>query len=151
MPQSLSAVFVHLIFSTKNRAPLLTHRNLAEATHSYLAGIALKLGCPPVLINGVEDHVHLLVRLSRTVTQADLVKELKRASTLWLREQSPGTSGFSWQAGYGIFSVSVSNLDQVRTYISNQEEHHRKVTFQEELRLFLQRHQLEWEEDHVWD
>ena len=151
MPQSLSAVFVHLIFSTKNRAQLLTPRNLAIDTHSYLAGISSRLGCHPVLINGVEDHVHLLVRLSRTVTQADLVKELKRASTLWLREQSPDTAAFSWQAGYGIFSVSVSNLDQVRAYISSQEEHHRKVTFQEELRLFLQRHQLKWEEDYVWD
>ena len=151
MPQSLSAVFVHLIFSTKNRAQLLTPRNLAMDTHSYLAGISSRLGCHPVLINGVEDHVHLLVRLSRTVTQADLVKELKRASTLWLREQSPDTSAFSWQAGYGIFSVSVSNLAQVRAYISSEEEHHRKVTFQEELRLFLQRHQLDWEEDYVWD
>lgn len=151
MPQSLSAVFVHLIFSTKNRDPLLAPRNLAMDTHSYLAGISSRLGCHPVLINGVEDHVHLLVRLSRTVTQADLVKELKRASTLWLLEQTPETSAFSWQAGYGIFSVSVSNLDQVSAYISNQEEHHRKVTFQEELRLFLQRHELEWEEDYVWD
>ena len=151
MPQSLSAVFVHLIFSTKNRVPLLAPRDLAMDTHSYLAGISSRLGCHPVLINGVDDHVHLLVQLSRTVTQADLVKELKRASTLWLREQSPDTSAFSWQAGYGIFSVSVSNLDQVRAYISSQEEHHRKVTFQDELRLFLQRHQLEWVEDYVWD
>ena len=151
MPQSLSAVFVHLIFSTKNRDPLLTPRPLAMDTHSYLAGISSRPGCHPVLFNGVEDHVHLLVQLSRTVTQADLVKELKRASTLWLREQSPSTAAFSWQGGYGIFSVSVSNLDQVCAYISSQEEHHRKVTFQEELRLFLQRHQLEWEEDYVWD
>jgi putative transposase len=151
MPQSLSAVFVHLIFSSKNRDPLLAPRALAMDMHSYLAGISSRLGCHPVLINGVEDHVHLLVRLSRTVTQADLVKELKRASTLWLREQSPDNAAFSWQAGYGIFSVSVSNLDQVKDYIARQEEHHRKVTFQEELRLFLQRHQLEWEEDYVWD
>jgi len=138
MPQSLSAVFVHLIFSTKNRDPLLVPRALASDTHSYLAGISSRLGCHPVLINGMADHVHLLVRLSRTVAQADLVKELKRASTLWLRGKSPDTSGFAWQAGYGIFSVSVSNLDQVSNYIATQEEHHRKATFQEELRLFLQ-------------
>lgn len=151
MPQSLSAVFVHLIFSTKNREPLLAPRTLAMDTHSYLAGTSSRLGCDPVLINGVEDHVHLLVRLSRTVTQSDLVKELKRASTLWLRQQSPATSKFSWQGGYGIFSVSVSNLDQVKDYIAKQEEHHRKVTFQEELRLFLHRHRLTWDEAYVWD
>lgn len=151
MAQSLSAVYVHLIFSTKHRTPFLAPRTLAQDTHSYLAGIASRLDCHPVLINGVEDHVHLLVQLSRKISQSDMVKELKRASTLWLRDQSPSTGSFAWQAGYGIFSVSVSNLAQVETYISKQEDHHRHITWQEEFRLFLRRHRLAWDEAYVWD
>jgi REP element-mobilizing transposase RayT len=99
----------------------------------------------------VEDHVHLLSTLSRTDEAAELVKELKRGSSLWLKEREPGLRDFAWQSGYGIFSVGFSQLGQVERYIAGQEAHHRKVSFQEELRLLLQRYQVDYDERYVWD
>ncbi len=151
MPQSLSAVYIHLIFSTKERRPLLRDKNVREALHSYLGGISKQLECPPIRIGGVEDHVHVLARLGRTLALTDWVKELKRVSNLWLKEQGPDYSDFQWQGGYAAFSVSQSNLDQVKEYIANQEEHHRKLTFQDELRAFFRKHDIAFDEHHVWD
>ena len=151
MPQSLSAVYLHAVFSTKERRPFLQDSELRNSLHHYLGGVSKKLECAPIRIGGVEDHVHILARLSRTITQADWIKELKRASTLWLREQSKTLSDFSWQSGYACFSVSVSNLDAVSVYIDGQVEHHRKVTFQEELRTFLKKHGESWDEKYLWE
>jgi REP element-mobilizing transposase RayT len=151
MPQSLSAVHIHLVFSTKGRRPFLRDKALRDRLHSQLGGISNRLECPPTLAGGVEDHVHLLARLGRTVSQADWVKELKRASSIWLKEQDDGCAGFEWQSGYAAFSVSPSNLEQVRSYITNQEEHHRPMNFQDELRGLLRRHDIEWDERYVWD
>ncbi len=100
---------------------------------------------------GVEDHVHLLCRFSRTITQAEWVKELKRVSNGWLKEQGREFADFEWQGGYADFSVSQSNLDQVKEYIATQEVHHRKMTFQDELRMLLRRHEIEFDEHYVWD
>lgn len=151
MPQSLSAVYLHLVFSTKERRPFLRDKSVREALHSQLGGISKNLECPPILIGGVEDHVHILARLGRTVTQAGWVKELKRVSNAWLKEQGREYSDFQWQGGYADFSVSQSNLEQVKKYIAGQEEHHRKMNFQDELRALLRKHDLGWEEKYVWD
>jgi putative transposase len=151
VPQSLSAVYCHLTFSTKDRRPLLRDKAVREGLHGYLGGISKQLECAPILVGGVEDHVHLLARLGRTITQAEWVKELKRVSNLWLKEQGRDYADFEWQGGYANFSVSQSNLDQVRQYIANQEEHHRKVGFQDELRALLRKHDIEWDERYVWD
>ncbi|MDX2081148.1 MAG: IS200/IS605 family transposase [Terrimicrobiaceae bacterium] len=151
MAQSLSSVFLHIVFSTKDRFPFLGDVAVQSKVHSYLAGIARERGCPPVLVGGVADHVHLLVQMGRTVSQAELVKELKRSSTVWVRQQFPELAKFSWQAGYGVFSVSVSNLESVRAYIARQEGHHARVGFQEEFRSFLKKHRLEFDERFVWD
>lgn len=151
MPQSLSAVFVHVVFSTKDRQPFLRSPVIRAEMHAYLGGVSAKLDCPPLLVGGTEDHVHALCRLGRTITQADYVKELKRVSSVWVKEREGTSSGFAWQAGYGVFSVSASNVEAVRTYIAGQEEHHRKRSFQEEFRVFLQKHGLEWDERYVWD
>ena len=150
MPQSLSAVYVHLVFSTKNRQPFLRDIEMRTRLHSQLGGISKTLGCAPVLTGGVEDHVHLLARLSRTITQAEWVKELKRVSNLWLKDEYQ-MRDFEWQGGYDDFSVSESNLEQVKRYIANQEERHRKINFQDELRALLMRHRIEWNEEHIWD
>jgi REP element-mobilizing transposase RayT len=150
MPQSLSAVYLHAVFSTKDRRPFLSDRELRLSLHGYLGEISKRLECAPLRVGGVEDHVHILARLGRTVTQADLIKELKRASTLWLKSQ-PSLSDFSWQGGYGCFSVSVSNLETVTAYIDNQEEHHKKLTFQDELRALLRKHGEAWDEKYLWD
>ncbi len=151
MPQSLSCVHVHLVFSTKDRMPFLRTADIRTEMHAYLGGVSNRLDCPPEIIGGTEDHVHLLCRLGRAVSQADWVKELKRASNLWVKQREPGLMAFAWQSGYGAYSVSVSNVEKVRAYISGQEEHHRKQTFQEEYRIFLERHGMEWDERFVWD
>jgi REP element-mobilizing transposase RayT len=151
MPQSLSVVYIHLVFSTKDRRPLFRDPTLRNELHAYLGGISKQLDCPPILVGGVEDHIHLLARFGRTMTQAEWVKELKRVSNLWLQEQGADFAGFEWQGGYADFSVSQSNLEQVKEYVARQEEHHRKMSFQDELRALLRKHQMEWDERYVWD
>ncbi|MGJ8642029.1 MAG: transposase [Luteolibacter sp.] len=150
MPQSLSRVLLYTVFSTKNRAPLLRDPNFRSQLHSYLGACAKTLDCLPIRINGTEDHVHLLTTLSRTVAIAEFIKEIKRNTTIWAKSKS-GQSDFTWQAGYGCFSVSESQLSVVSNYINNQEEHHRKITFQDEYRELLRLHGEKWDEQYVWD
>lgn len=151
MPQSLSAVYIHLVFSTKGRRPFLQDETIRESLHAYLGGISKHLGCLPLITGGAEDHVHCLARFGRTITQAEWVKELKRVSNLWLKEQGREFRHFEWQGGYADFSVSQSNLEQVKAYIANQPEHHRKLSFQDELRALLRRHAIECDERYLWD
>jgi len=151
MPQSLSAVYIHLVFSTKDRRPFLRDKATREALHAHLGGISKRLDCPPLVVGGVEDHVYLLARFGRTITQADWVKELKRVSNSWLKDQGPDFADFAWQGGYPDFSVSQSNVERVKKYIANQEQHHRKSGFQDELRELLRKHNVEWDERYVWD
>lgn len=151
MSQSLSKVFLHIIFSTKARFPFLADADVRRQVHAFLGGIAKNRDCPPVLVGGVADHVHLLVQLGRGVSQADLVKELKRGSNLWIQERFSHIEKFAWQAGYGVFSVSASNLEAVRTYIENQPIHHAKVSFQDEFRALLEKHGVAYDERYVWD
>jgi len=150
MPQSLSAVYIHLVYSTKERRPFLKDETIRLSTHRYLGGISKKLGCAPIIVGGVEDHVHLLARFGRTITQAEWVKELKRVSNLWLKKEYQ-LRPFEWQGGYAAFSVSHSDLEQVKKYIANQAEHHRKMSFQDELRLLMKQHHVEWDERYVWE
>ena len=151
MPQSLSAVYVHLIFSTKNRTPWLRDADLRSELHAYLGGVSRELNCPSVIVGGVEDHVHVVARLSRTLTQSDWVKELKRVSSKWIKQRSPTLQEFRWQVGYGLFSVSSSKLEAVRDYVVRQEEHHQKLCYQDEIRAFLRQYNVQWDERHVWD
>ena len=151
MPQSLSAVYIHLVFSTKDRRPFLRDLFIREKLHAQLGGISKTLGCPPLMVGGVEDHVHLLCRFGRTITQADWVKEVKRVSNGWLKAQSPEYADFEWQSGYSDFSVSQSALEDVKRYIIDQKSHHEKLTFQEELRRLLLKHEIVFDEHYVWD
>ncbi len=151
MPQSLSAVYIHLTFSTKERRPLLRDKSVRDALHSYLGGISKTLDCAPLAIGGVEDHVHLLCRFGRTITLAEWVKELKRVSNLWIHQQGSDYGDFEWQGGYASFSVSQSNVEEVQKYIANQEAHHRRMTFQEELRALLRKHRLAFDEQYLWE
>jgi putative transposase len=150
MPQSLSAVYIHLVFSTKERRPFLRDDTIRAALHPYLGKISKQLGCAPIITGGMEDHVHLLARFGRTITQAEWVKELKRVSNLWLKSEY-SIRDFEWQGGYADFSVSASNLEQVKKYILNQPQHHHKMNFQDELRTLLRRHDVEWDERDIWD
>ncbi len=123
----------------------MNDRELRTQLHSQLGGISRRLECPPLVVGGVSDHVHLLCRFGLTITQAEWVKELKRVSNLWLKEQG-GFERFSWQGGYADFSVSHSNLERVKRYIANQEKHHQKASFQDEVRALFKKHELEWDE-----
>lgn len=151
MPQSLSSVYLHIIFSTKERFPFLANDDVRRETHAMLGGIAKRLNCPPVLVGGVADHVHVLLQMDRQISQAELVKELKRASNLWIQERFPDVRKFAWQAGYGAFSVSASNVEAVRHYIERQEEHHAVASFQDEFRAFLAKHEVAFDERYVWE
>jgi putative transposase len=151
MPQSLTAIFIHLVFSTKERRPWLGDKTLRDSLHAYLAGISKQLDCYPVQIGGVDDHVHVLAGFGRSICVAEWVKELKRVSNPWLKVQETGLSDFRWQGGYAAFSVSQSNLEQVKEYIARQEEHHRKLSFQDELRAMFRKHNVEFDERYVWD
>jgi REP element-mobilizing transposase RayT len=150
MPQSLSCLLVHIVFSTKDRAPVLNGA-VRPRLHAYLATVSRNAGCECYRVGGVGDHVHLAVRLSRTVTTAKLVEELKTASSKWLKGEAPEWGRFAWQRGYGAFSLAVDGLDAIRQYIDHQEEHHRRRTFQEEYRDFLKGHGIEFDERYVWD
>jgi len=150
MAQSLSRILIHTVFSTKDRVPFLRDPGFREQMHSYLGGCAKSAGCPPIRIGGVDDHVHLLTTLSRTLAVAEFVKEIKRNSSLWAKGKERG-GDFAWQAGYGCFSVSESLVSSVSRYVEKQEDHHRVMTFQEEYRELLRRHGEEWDERYVWD
>ena len=131
--------------------PFLRDQPLREELHRYLGGILTHLDCQSIIIGGVEDHVHILSTLSCTCAAAEMVKEVKRGSSLWIKTKSPGLHDFAWQSGYGIFSIGNSQVETVRKYIAGQDEHHRKVSFQDELRKFLKRYEVAFDERHVWD
>jgi REP-associated tyrosine transposase len=149
MPQSLARVWIHLIFSTKQRFPFLEDSVIRADMHKYLATVLRNHGCETLIVGGVEDHVHSLFALSRNYSIADIVKEIKRNSSSWIKEISLQQSKFRWQSGYGAFSVSQSHLDRTIRYIERQEEHHRRVTFQDEYRAFMKRYKVDYDERYV--
>ena len=151
MSQSLAKILVHLVFSTKERRPFLRDLQLRDELHRYLGGIILNLDCQPIIVGGVEDHVHSLFALARTSALSEIVKEIKRGSSLWIKTKSKGLSDFAWQNGYGAFSIGSSQIEAVRRYIKNQEEHHRTASFQDEFRTLLRRYRIEFDERYVWD
>ncbi len=124
---------------------------LREVLHRYLGGILSNLDCQPIIVGGVEDHVHLLSALSRTCNPAEMVKEVKRGSSLWIKTKGDALRDFAWQGGYGAFSIGFSQVAGVRRYIADQEGRHRKVSFQDEFRQLLQRNEIEFDERYVWD
>ena len=151
MPQTLSCVYLHIVFSTKNRAGFLMDSGLRKKMHAYLAGIAANQGCPAVRVGGVADHVHLLVRMGRGITQSDLLRELKRSSSVWVKTESGNLGDFAWQNGAGLFSISPGHVDAVCRYIENQESHHQEISFQDEARSIFTKYGIEWDEHYVWE
>jgi REP element-mobilizing transposase RayT len=149
MPQSLAQIYVHLVFSTKDRAGLIP-AEIKPRLHAYLAGTLTAIDCPAVQVGGMPDHVHILFRLSRTVTVSDVVKNAKVESSKWMKDEC-GAGDFAWQAGYGAFSVSASNVDEVVRYIQNQEAHHQGKSFQDEFRRLVELYRVEYNEAYVWD
>lgn len=150
MPQSLAKIYVHLIFATKNREPVLNDAIRGDL-HAYLGGILRDLDSPVVELESVPDHAHVLFVLSRTHALSEVVGQLKRGSSAWLKTKGAAFAGFHWQNGYGAFSVSRSGVDEVRAYIRHQREHHHRVSFQDEFRAFLRRYEIEFDERYVCD
>ena len=150
MPQSLGLVIIHVIFSTKDRYGFI-QPDIRPNLHAYLSTVARDTGCECYRVGGVADHVHLAIRLSRTFTIADLIETLKTSSSKWVKAQPTGTQNFAWQRGYACFSVGPSDLDALCAYIDNQEEHHKTRTFQDELRTFLKKYNVDYDEAYVWD
>ncbi len=150
MPQSLARILIHLVYSTKHRERVLRD-DVREEFHRYTAAILKEWDSPAILINSLEDHVHILYSHSKNHSPARIVEEVKIASSKWLKTKGPAYAGFHWQNGYGDFSVSQSNVAQVTEYIAGQKEHHRNRSFQEEYREFLRRHEIHFDERYVWD
>jgi putative transposase len=149
MPQSLARILVHVVFSTKNREPFLS-KEIRSKLHGYLAAVGRELGCEVFRVGGVSDHVHLAIDLGRTIAISKFVQKVKQTSSVWLKE-SAALHQFEWQSGYGSFSVGQSQLETLIGYVSNQEEHHRKITFQDEYRALLKKYGIEADEQYFWD
>jgi REP element-mobilizing transposase RayT len=150
MPQSLSKIILHVIFSTKNREPWLDS-NVRSRMHAYLATTCRDVGSDFVHVGGVADHVYIITMLPRTVSQSQLIEQIKKTSSKWAKTVGSRYRGFSWQRGYGAFSVSPSQLDAVLQYVDMQQKHHRTRTFQEEYRELLHKHGIGFDERYVWD
>ena len=144
---SCTNLLYHVVYATKERAPLITN-TLKPRLHEYLGGIVNGLGCIPIEINGVSDHVHLLVKLRPTISVSDFLSKLKANSSGWAKRQTKGR--FAWQARYGAFTVSESQVDNVRAYIRNQERRHQKFSFEEEFKALLRAHKIDFDEAHLW-
>ncbi len=150
MPQSLSSILTHLVFSTKRREPFITPAIETEL-HPYLATIFRALKSPSLCIDGTADHVHVLFSLARVITIADLVEEAKTESSKWIKTKGREFRNFHWQKGYGAFSIGQSNVASLKRYIRGQKQHHQRVSFQDEYRKFLKAYAIDYDERYVWD
>jgi REP element-mobilizing transposase RayT len=150
MPQSLSKLILHIVFSTKDRQPWLD-RHVRPRLHSYVATVCRDLNSEVSGVGGIADHVHIVTTLSRTFSQADLIEKIKKSSSKWIKGVDIRYRGFFWQRGYAAFSVSPSQLSAVLKYVQMQEEHHRRRSFQEEYRDLLRKHSVSFDEKYVWD
>lgn len=149
MGQSLAQIYVHCVFSTKKRVNFIKPK-IEERLHSYMGGILKNMNSPALKINSVPDHIHILFRLSKNHALAKVMEEVKKTTSKWLKEE--GLIQFTWQIGYGAFSVSAAQVDTVIKYIENQKEHHRIKSFKEEFEEFVEEHQLlDYSSDYFWD
>lgn len=151
MPQSLSHILLHIIFGTRNREPLLQDDERRAEIFRYIGGTLNRIQCPVLIIGGTADHLHALCHLSRNLAVKQVVESMKTESSQWIKKRFSELRGFYWQNGYAAFSVSHSNREPVYRCIETQAEHHKKVTFQDELRAFFEKHQVEYDERYVWD
>jgi putative transposase len=151
MPQSLSRIWVHIVFSTKDRAPFLRDDGLRDEMFRMLGYHANEAKCPTARVGGWHDHVHILCGLARTITVADLVEVLKTETSKWIKTREPRLSVFHWQNGYGAFSVSQSLVESVIEYLDLQADHHGRMSYQDEFRAICRRHGVDIDERFVWD
>lgn len=150
MPQSLSHVVIHIVFSTKNREPWLD-LDSRPRMHAYVATICRDLGSSNALAGGMADHIHIITTLPRTISAAGFIEHIKKTSSKWIKTIDRRYRDFFWQRGYGAFAVSQSQLKAAMNYVDGQPEHHRTRTFQEEYRELLRKHEVDFDERYLWD
>ena len=150
MPQSLYKMLAHIVFSTKNRADLIAPE-IEDGLFGYIHGIAENNGAKLIVGGGTANHIHLLVSLPKKIDVPDLIGDIKRDSSVWVKEQSTKYADFYWQKGYGAFSIGQSQVETITNYIKNQKEHHQKHDYKSEFRAWLQKYEIEYDEQYVWD
>ena len=150
MAQSYCNLVYHVVFSTKERRRWLLDE-MARRTHEYIGGAIRNEGGMPLAINGTSDHLHMLVRLRQDKALSDVLRNVKANTSGWIHRTFPDAAQFQWQGGYGAFTVSTSQIEKTRQYISNQEEHHRTRSFEEELLALLKAHDIAFDERYIWD
>ena len=150
MAQSLSNILIHLVFSTKYRQPLIT-RSIEQELYKYINSIYSSCNSPLITIGGESDHLHSLISISRTYSIADIVEEVKKESSKWIKRKGREFRGFQWQVGYGAFSISPSHINLVKQYISNQKIHHQRRDFKEEFLALLEKYDVEYDPRYIWD
>ena len=148
MAHSYSALYVHIVFATKGRTALLSDIRVREEMYAYLGGTCRDLKCPTLIVGGVADHVHILANQSRSVALADVIRELKKASIMWMKDK--GHMKFGWQDGYGAFSFGKDDLPRLVQYVGNQEEHHKKVSLDDEYRALLTEAGISFDDKFLW-
>lgn len=150
MSQSLVRNYIHLVFSTRHREPCI-NESVEDELHRYIGGICGGMQCPPVQTGGTSDHLHTLFLLNKNTTLVKVVEQIKSHSSSWMKTKGTEYSNFYWQKGYGAFSVNPYEVDKVVDYIASQREHHAKLSFQDELRAFLKKYRIEYNERYLWD
>lgn len=150
MSQSLSKILLHIVFSTKDRRPWIDEA-ISPELYAYMATIIRGLDCEAFRVGGANDHVHIACSLSRTVTVSSILKELKASSSAWIKKQGPQYHDFAWQPGYAAFSLGHSQLPALLSYIEKQREHHAKRNFKDELVELLEKYEVDYDEQYLWD
>jgi REP-associated tyrosine transposase len=150
MSQSLSNILAHIIFSTKLSKPFIA-QSIKNELYSYMASILKDCDCSPIIIGGIEDHVHVLCKLSKTRSMSSVIEDVKKKSSKWIKTRGIEYKNFYWQNGYGAFSIGESQVKTLKEYIQDQEEHHRKKSFKEEFREILNRYGVSYDERYLWD
>lgn len=150
MPQTLTNVLIHIVFGTKNRERWIKP-DVEKELHRYLSTTFRSLDSPVLIIGGTENHVHILCRLSRTITIAKLVEKAKTGSSKWIKTKGEQYKNFAWQSGYGAFSVGNSIVDSLKKYIANQKEHHKNRDFKSEFVELLKKYDIDYDERYLWD
>ena len=150
MPQSLSQIYIHIIFSTKYREPTIDDE-ISNELHAYIGGTCKAMDCEPIKVGGYYDHIHIICKFSKKIALMKLLEEVKKNSSKWMKTKDEQYAHFYWQDGYAAFSVNPAEVDIVVDYIARQKEHHSKKSFQEECRLFFKKYKIDYDERYVWD
>ena len=150
MSQLLYQIYVHIIYSTKYRETTIDEE-IEDELHAYIGGTCKALECEPIKVGGHYDHIHILCKLSKKIALMKLLEEVKKNSSKWIKTRHEKYADFYWQDGYAAFSVNPSEVDKVVEYIARQKEHHRKISFQDECRLFFKKYKVDFDERYVWD